>query len=513
MNCWWENYLKSEKILQVNPSSKVLVTSAVEGKFGVLTNTGSLAVTTGLHTGRAANDKYVVLGEKSEQVIDWSNNIHKIDQTNFGKIKSTILNQLNKDESTNAHLYIMERSACALPQYSLGIRLITNNPTHALFAHHIFREKVDQPQLGFFTIFHHPEPIPEIKAFGLNSTTAIIINMDLQEILITGTSYAGEIKKSIFSVLNVLLPQHGILPMHSGVNVTTSGSSSIFFGLSGTGKTTLSTDIDTLLVGDDEHGLCPEGIFNLEGGCYAKTLGLTVATEPQIFEAATAKEALLENVVLDQKTSEPHFLDSSLTENGRATYPLSFIQGSIKEGKCGLPKNIFFLTADAYGVLPAVSQLTPEQSIYYFLSGYTAKLAGTEVGQKKVSAAFSHCFGAPFMMCRPQVYSELFLKYMNQLKFKVWLINTGWYGGAYGVGRRYELSLTRNIIRAIQKSSLIQSQFEIEPNFSLSIPKEIEGVATERLRPSQSWSSKEEYEVQAKKLNKLFEDNYKRFQS
>ena len=507
MKNWFENYLSDEILIKNELSVKELVQEALINQQGRLSANGALVVNTGKHTGRSADDKYVVAGPIADAEIDWSNNIRKLSRSDFQSIREEILN----DFEQNGPVYTIEKSVGAHPDYSLGVRLITTNPVHVLFSHHIFREKSSKNKLGTFTVLHHPKPELEIKDFGLKSSTAIIIDFENREIIISGTSYAGEIKKSIFSVLNVLLPDLDVLPMHTGANVTKDGKVSLFFGLSGTGKTTLSTDEGTYLIGDDEHGLYPSGVFNFEGGCYAKTLGLTVKSEPQIFQAIKTPGTLLENVVIDESTREPIFTDSSITENGRATYPLSSIPSALQEGIAGPPSNIFFLTADAFGVLPAVSKLSNDQALFYFLSGYTAKLAGTEVGLKKVTATFSHCFGAPFMMRKPEVYAQLLMNYIKRLNINVWLINTGWYGGAYGKGKRYELSLTRNIIRGIQKGELDHVYCSTEPYFSLSIPEEVPGVEDSRLLPYKSWSNLNEYNQSAQMLKSLFEKNFEKY--
>jgi phosphoenolpyruvate carboxykinase (ATP) len=364
---------------------------------------------------------------------------------------------------------------------------------------------------GTYRIFHAPDFNANAQKLELRSETAIAMDLEAKEILICGTLYAGEIKKSLFSVLNYILPDKNILPMHAGSNVDPKTNDvSVFFGLSGTGKTTLSTQESRLLIGDDEHGLSDQGIFNFEGGCYAKTYKLSKESEPEIFKAANTYGALLENVVL-AKNNAPDFDDMSLAENGRCAYPLNFIEGIEPSSKGGIPSNMFFLTADAFGVLPPVSLLSNEQAKYYFLSGYTAKLAGTEMGVTEPQATFSTCFGAPFMMRPAGEYAELLGNYIKKYNIKVWLINTGWSGGVYGVGSRFPLKTTRRIIDAIQHKELDNASFETEAFFGLKVPTSISGVDAKLLSPIQNWSDSDAFKDVAKKLATMFKENFKRF--
>lgn len=509
MKNWWNEHISGRVPTLVNLEVPVLVERCLQERKGELSADGALVVHTGKFTGRAADDKYVVDDDYSHGRIDWKNNINTMKADQFEKLRDEFSKYIN---GSGEKLYIMERSVGADSDYSLGVRVITTSPSHALFAHHMFRPKTNNPKLNFFTVYHCPELEPNPKEHNLKSSTVIAINFTSREVIILGTGYAGEMKKAIFSVMNVLLPDAGVLPMHSGSNVDDRGNVSVFFGLSGTGKTTLSTDIGLKLIGDDEHGLSEDGIFNIEGGCYAKTYKLTAKGEPQVYFATNHFGSLIENVKLDEKR-RPLFDDKSITENGRSSYPLNFISDSVASGMGNFPKNIFFLSADAMGVLPAVAKLNPEQAMYYFLSGYTAKLAGTELGLAGIKAAFSHCFGAPFMMRHPETYAELLKHFMQEHDLDVWLINTGWCGGAYGVGERYDLSVTRQIIRAIQRGLPADTQYENDSVFDLSLPVSIPGVESKFLRPDSLWKDKDNYRSTAEKLRELFEENYKKFET
>lgn len=470
---------------------------------------GSLVIKTGKFTGRAASDKYIVTGPFSNKVIDWKNSIRPMEAGDFNALKLEMLEKFNTGKRT---LFITTKSAGANPAFALEVNLITPSASHALFCTNIFRDEQLEYPMGSFTIYHDPDFLADTTKYPLRSSTVIATNFSTNEILIAGTGYAGEIKKSIFSVLNTILPEHGILPMHTGANQSKNGTTSLFFGLSGTGKTTLSTDTDVDIIGDDEHGMSESGIFNFEGGCYAKTDGLTLEREPDIFKASNRFKSLLENVVLDELTRRPNFDDKSITENGRATYSLNALTNTVKNSRGALPSNIFFLSADALGVLPAVSLLTTEQAIYYFLTGYTAKLAGTEIGLKEIEVTFSHCFGAPFMMRRPKDYAHLLENFLTKHPIKVWLINTGWYGGAYGTGKRYPLLLTRNCIRSIQAGAG-DIQFDLNEIFNLKIPRELQNVDSNFLAPEKLWKDKSEYNKAALSLRDRFEENFKKFSS
>lgn len=504
---WWNGIISGETPTIVNAPRALLVERTIQNRAGELSSGGALVVRSGKFTGRAAEDKYVVEDDYSKGAIDWSGKLLSMKPETFTSIKEEVLKKINIQKP---HTYIMERSAGADCKLSIGVRLITTSPVHALFASEIFRDYTGEHPLGDYTIYHDPELELDAKKHKLRSSTAIILSYATKEILICGTAYCGEIKKSIFTVMNTILPDKGILPMHTGASMDPKGNVSLFFGLSGTGKTTLSTDEGMKVIGDDEHGLSDEGTFNFEGGCYAKTYGLSPSTEPQIFEASTSFASILENVALNEKR-EPQFDDKSITENGRSTYPLSALADHLPEGKAGIPSHIFFLSADALGVLPAVSQLDHEQAMYFFLSGYTAKLAGTEVGVKGISTTFSHCFGAPFMVRPPMDYGLLLKDFLKRHPIKVWLVNTGWYGGPCGVGERYNLSVTRSIIRSIQGGFGEEASFEKEPFFGLQVPTRLGQVDEKFLNPRSLWKDSSAYDNAARELKGKFDENFKKY--
>lgn len=490
-----------------NGSQDLLIQHAVEHTGAKLTSAGAIVVNTGKHTGRAAKDKYVVFTPKTENTIDWKNNVNKMTPETFAAIKNDIITHIN----ASPRLYWSKKNVGAMEKYALGTQLFSTHPSHTLFFDYLMRnDGFKNPALGLYTIYHAPTLNIDTAKYGTRSETVIAMDMDNNEIIIAGTLYAGEIKKSVFSAMNYILPDHGVLPMHAGSNVNEKGEVSVFFGLSGTGKTTLSTQEGRLLIGDDEHGLCADGIFNFEGGCYAKTIKLSPTGEPGIFKACNTKGAILENVVL--KGDKLDFDDTSLGENGRCAYPLRFIDEVNADSKGQTPNHMFFLSADAFGVLPPVSKLTPKQAMYYFLSGYTAKVAGTEMGVTEPKATFSTCFGAPFMMRQPSVYAKLLGEYIQKHNINVWLINTGWTGGAYGVGNRFPLKVTRRIIEAIQNGELANASYTQESNFGLSVPTKIQGVDQNLLTPEKTWPG-EGYQETAKKLGDMFSDNYAAFHS
>ena len=471
-----------------------------------LTQDGALLVKTGKFTGRAAKDKYVVLSEETSTTVCWENEVSKMTPENFGKLKHIVIKHL-ENSSTQ---YFMHRSVGADSNFALGICLHTNSASHALFALNMFRPKIAHSD---FTILHAPDLEVDKTEFDTKSGTVIVTSFEEKMVIIVGTRYAGEIKKSAFSLMNYILPTKKTLPMHSGISMTKDQEVSIFFGLSGTGKTTLSTDTGLCLIGDDEHGLNDQGVFNFEGGCYAKTYKLAAVTETEIFKASNRFGTLLENVMMNPETRTVDFFDASIAENGRSSYPLEFIPDYVESGKGPTPKNIFFLSADAFGILPPVAKLNREQAMFYFLSGYTAKLAGTEMGVVHPQAAFSACFGAPFMLRHAAVYVDLLGHYLDQLKTNVWLINTGWTGGAYGVGERFPLKVTRQIIREIQKNGLAGTQYSDDPVFGFAIPKSVPGLDEQVLVAKSTWKDKSAYDAEAKKLAQMFIKNCEKFGS
>lgn len=493
--------LDLDKKVSVNAGPDFLINKAVALGHGTLAKNGSLVVKTGAHTGRAAKDKYVVYSDSTKDSIWWDNNLNKMTAENFAKLKNKAIEYLNEQDE----LFISENSVGAHHIHNVGVRVITPRPSAALFANYLFRKMEREFGANDFTILHVPQLKIDPASFDVKNETVIATCFTTKTTIVVGSLYNGEIKKSMFCVLNYILPDKGVLPMHAGANEMGNGDVSVFFGLSGTGKTTLSTDEGTLLIGDDEHGLSDEGVFNFEGGCYAKTFELSQEAEPGIWDASNKFGAILENVVMDNE-GVLDFDDKSLSENGRSSYPLDFIDG-IKESSTGkVPKNIFFLTADAFGVLPPVSKLSKEQAMYYFVLGYTAKLAGTEIGVVEPQMTFSPCFGAPFMLRAPKVYADLLGNYIEKYDIQVWLINTGWTGGAYGVGHRFPIKVTRQIIRAIQKDGLIDVPTSTDPIFGLEIPQAIEGIEQKILWPRECWNEKDEYDEKAKNLANSFSE-------
>jgi len=494
--------------LHWNKSKAVLVEDTLKLGKGVLASNGALVVETGKHTGRAAKDKYVVLTESTQATVDWNPEVLKMSPETFTKLKAKVVDYLNQQD----RLYISDHSVGAEKDYNLTLRLYTPSPSHNIFALNLFRKTIREYSVNDYTVLHAPELEVDPAEFESRSGTIITTNFDEKTIIICGTRYAGEIKKSIFSIMNYLLPGRHVLPMHSGASIGKTGEACLFFGLSGTGKTTLSSDEGTQLIGDDEHGLSDTGIFNFEGGCYAKMIKLSKENEPEIYEACTQFGALLENVVIDPETREPDFDDNSLAENSRGSYPIEFIDERVESGLGPIPKHMFFLTCDAFGVLPPVSKLTKNQAMYYFLSGYTAKVAGTEMGVKEPQATFSTCFGSPFMLRRPQEYGEILGEYLDKLNIKVWLVNTGWTEGPYGEGHRISLSITRKIIRAIQANTLNDAETFKDEIFGLNIPKEIPGFFSGILNPRDTWKDKEAYDQMAQKLANMFHENFRKYE-
>lgn len=485
-----------------NSHRSFLMAKALQKFEGVLGPHGELVVKTGSHTGRSANDKYVTMNELTCDKIWWENNINKMSEQVFGELLKDVTAYLKNQEE----LFFTERSIGSSSHFSLGIDFVSPRASSALFTQYMFKDFEPGKHNDHFRILHAPLFQLDPKKYGTKSETVIVTCFKEKTTIIVGTLYAGEIKKSMFSIMNFLLPERGILPMHSGANQNSAKESFVFFGLSGTGKTTLSTDEGLELIGDDEHGLTENGIFNFEGGCYAKTHKLSLETEPSIYRASTQFSSFLENVKLADDNSALDFFDDSLTENGRSSYPLSFIENRAAAGVGRIPKNIFYLSADAFGVLPPVSLLTAQQASDYFELGYSAKLAGTEIGLKTPKATFSSCFGAPFMLCRPAVYSKLLNEFITKHKIKVWLINTGWYGGSYGTGKRFPLNVTRTIIREIQANKLEHSEFVHDEIFQLQIPKAINHIDPEILVPQNAWGNKDEYKKMASQLAADFKE-------
>lgn len=483
------------------------IQKAVERQQGKLSKDGALIVETGKHTGRSANDRYIVKTPTTENTIWWENNLNPMSPEDFSNLKEKVVTYLN----SKPELYVTERSVGADPEHNISARLITPRPQHALFSTHLFRDKQRDWKDSDFTILHAPGLLIKKDEFNTKSETCVVTCFDTNTTIIVGTFYAGEIKKSMFSVMNYRLPELGILPMHAGASRLENKETSVFFGLSGTGKTTLSTDEGTYIIGDDEHGLNDSGVFNFEGGCYAKTYKLSHETEPEIWDATNRFGAMIENVKYDRQTGTIDFNDKSITENGRASYPLEFIEELETSSRGQIPSHIFFLTADAFGVLPPVSKLSKEQAMFYFVLGYTAKLAGTEIGVTEPQAAFSPCFGAPFMLRHPSVYAKLLGEYLDKYDINVWLVNTGWTGGPYGEGERFPLKVTRKIIRAVQANTLNNIDTESDPIFGFNLPVGIDGVENDLLWPQKTWKDQSAYTPKAQELAASFHTQMKKF--
>lgn len=486
-----------------------LVEKVLQRNEGRLTHTGAVAVTTGKYTGRSPKDKYIVEEPSTKQTIDWGPVNQPMEPETFDKLYDKVLDYLMKQDE----LFVFKGFAGADPKSRLPIQVVNEFAWHNLFVHQLFiRPSAEElaahePQ---FTVICAPNFKADPAVDGTRSEAFIIISFERRTVLIGGTEYAGEMKKSIFSVMNYLLPEQGILPMHCSANVGQEGDVALFFGLSGTGKTTLSADPKRRLIGDDEHGWSSRGIFNIEGGCYAKCINLSREKEPQIFDAI-GFGAVLENVVLDDATRVPNYDDGTLTENTRAAYPIQAIDNIIDPSVAGHPSTIVFLTADAFGVLPPISKLTREQAMYHFLSGYTSKLAGTERGVTEPEATFSTCFGAPFLP-RPAVeYAEMLGQKIAEHNVRVFLVNTGWTGGPYGVGSRMKLAYTRAMVQAAVEGELDNIETVQDPIFGLAIPAHVPGVPDDVLQPQNTWADKQAYEQKAKELAQKFRTNFQKF--
>ncbi len=504
-----ENHgLTPTKAVYWNLSPAELVEQAVKRGEGQLTQDGPLLAITTPHTGRSPNDKYTVREPSSEKDIWWDKN-NALTGAQFDQLHRKTLTYLNERE-----LFVRELHTCADPANRLRIRLIDAVAWTNLFANNLFIRPVAKDLADFtpdFTILHAPELKADPKVDGTRTETVIAINFAHKIILIMGTRYAGEVKKSVFTILNYLLPKQGVLSMHCSANIGAKGDTALFFGLSGTGKTTLSADPDRGLIGDDEHGWGDTGVFNFEGGCYAKVIKLSAEAEPEIFSTTKRFGTVLENVVIDPDTHALLLDLDTITENTRAAYPIDFIGNAVIPGIGGHPKNVMFLTADAFGVLPPISKLTPEQAMYHFLSGYTAKLAGTERGVTEPQATFSTCFGAPFLPLHPTVYAKMLGEKLAKHNAQVWLVNTGWSGGPYGIGSRMKIAYTRAMVRAALLGELDKVPTQIDPIFGLPMPMACPGVPAEVLNPRNTWTDKDAYDKKARELAGLFVKNFEQF--
>lgn len=492
-----------------NLSTPLLYEEAIRRSEARLSHLGPLVVRTGQHTGRSPNDKFVVQEASSEDLIWWGKVNHPMHENTFERLRLRMMAYMQGKD-----LFVQDCYVGADPDYRVSLRVITETAWHSLFAHNMFIQPEKEELKNFvpeFTIIQAPgfHAIPELD--GTRSEVFVAINFAERVVLIGGTQYAGEIKKSAFTIMNYLLPQKDVLSMHCSANTSQDGEVAVFFGLSGTGKTTLSADPERILIGDDEHGWSDNGVFNFEGGCYAKVINLSAQAEPEIYETTRRFGTVLENVAFDSRSGYLDLNDSSLTENTRAAYPISHIPNAKLDGVAGTPKNIIMLTADAFGVLPPISKLTPEQAMYHFLSGYTARVAGTEKGVTEPQATFSACFGAPFLALRPVVYAHLLGDKIASHDVNVWLVNTGWTGGAYGVGHRMPIKDTRALIRAALDGSLAEIPTEVEPYFGLNVPTSCPGVESAVLNPVNTWADKAAYDAQARKVAEMFAKNFETF--
>lgn len=498
------------KKVERNMSPAALVEEAVKAEGARLMDKGALLVETGKYTGRSPKDRFIVDEEGISENINWGVENKKIAPETFDAIYKKVGKYLS-----GKNIYVFDGFAGADPKFRLSIRVINEYPSQNLFMNNMLLRPTADELKGFkeeFTVICAPGLKLDPKVDKVNSEAAIMISFKHNMIVVAGSKYGGEMKKGVFSVMNYLLPAKGVLGMHCSANMAIDGSkdTALFFGLSGTGKTTLSADPKRGLIGDDEHGWSEDGIFNIEGGCYAKCIDLSKEHEPEIY-GAIRHGAVVENVVVDKDTHAPDYTDKSLTENTRVAYPIDFIPNCVVPGVGGHPKTIIFLTADAFGVLPPVSKLTKEQAMYYFVSGYTSKVAGTERGITDPVCTFSTCFGAPFLPRPSSVYADLLGEKIEKYGSNVYLINTGWSGGAYGVGKRMSLPVTRAIVTAALNGSLAKVNYETEKYFGLSVPTSCEGVEANILNPINAWSDKNEYDRLAKKLAHDFVENFKKY--
>ena len=495
--------------LHWNLGTPALVEHAVSNGEGVLAKDGPLVVKTGKHTGRSANDKFTVRDSETESTI-WWDNAKAITPDHFAALKEDFLAAL----ASKDRLYVSDLYGGSQPEYRVRVRVINELAWHNLFIRTLLVRPEAGELAGFepeFTIIDLPSFRADPARHGTRSETVIAVNLTERMILIGGTAYAGEMKKSVFGILNYLLPTQGVMPMHCSANIGPNGDTAIFFGLSGTGKTTLSADASRTLIGDDEHGWSDTAVFNFEGGCYAKMIRLSPEAEPEIYATTKRFGTVLENVVIDPVTREHDLDDNSLAENTRGAYPIDFIPNSSAENMGPVPRNVIFLTADAFGVLPPIARLTPEQAMYHFLSGYTAKVAGTEIGVTEPEATFSTCFGAPFMPRHPSVYGNLLKERIAKGGVDCWLVNTGWTGGKYGVGSRMPIKVTRALLNAALDGSLKSVSFRKDPWFGFDVPVSVPGVDSKILDPRATWADGAEYDATAARLVKLFNDNFAKF--
>ena len=492
-----------------NLGAEQLYEYAIAAKEGHVVEGGAFCAETGIHTGRSPKDKFVVCDAQTEKNIWWEKN-GKLSPEQFDVLLADFL-----DHAKGKQLYGQDLLGGADPKYRIKARVFTELAWHSLFIRSLLirPDRKDLPSyVPDFTILCLPTFKADPKKHGVRSETVIAIDFTRRMILIGGSFYAGEMKKSVFTTLNYYLPAESVMPMHCSANVGKDGDVALFFGLSGTGKTTLSADPNRTLIGDDEHGWGPSGVFNFEGGCYAKTIKLSAEAEPEIYAATLRFGSVLENVGFDPQTRLVDFDDQSKTENTRSAYPLDYIPNASRSGRAGMPKNLVMLTADAFGVMPPIAKLTPAQAMYHFLSGYTAKVAGTEKGLVGVEPEFSTCFGAPFLPRHPTVYGNLLRELIAVHNVDCWLVNTGWTAGKYGVGRRMPIKVTRTLLTAALDGSLRNAKFRTDPYFGFSVPTSVPGIEPHLLYPFKTWQNKSEFDETARKLVAMFQKNFVQFE-
>lgn len=489
-----------------------LIELAIARGEGQLADMGPFVAVTTPHTGRSPNDKFIVKEPGTEADVDWGTVNQPISPECFHALRADVQSYLDGRDQ----LVVQDLHCGADPRYHLAVRYVSPSAWHMAFVRNMFRRPELAELASFapnFTVLHAPEFQADPSRHGTRTGTFIALNLAEHMILIGGTRYAGELKKAMFTVMNYYMPRQGVLSMHCSANIGPNGDTALFFGLSGTGKTTLSADPTRALIGDDEHGWAPDGTFNYEGGCYAKVINLSPEGEPDIYRTTQMFGTILENVVLDPATRKVRFESQIITENTRASYPLHYIPNFVPSGRGGHPRNIVFLTADAFGVLPPIAKLSRNQAMYYFLSGYTAKVAGTERGITEPQATFSSCFGAVFMVWHPTKYAEMLGRLIDEHGSNVWLVNTGWSGGPFGVGRRIKLGYTRAMVHATLDGSLNDVKTRTDPIFGLAIPQAVPTVPTEVLDPRSTWPDASAYDTQARKLSEMFRKNFEKFGS
>ena len=497
--------------LHWNLTTAPLIEMAVARGEGLLSKDGAFVVETGAHTGRSAQDKFIVSDAVTEPVIWWGKTNKAISPAQFANVRADFAAAI----ATKQVLFVQDLFGGSQPEHRVNVRVITEFAWHSLF----IRTLLVRPEVGALAEFLPEFTIVDLPSFradpvrhGCRGETIIAVDFEGKTILIGGTQYSGEMKKSVFSILNYLLPPQGIMPMHCSANIGPKGDTAVFFGLSGTGKTTLSADASRTLIGDDEHGWSDTAVFNFEGGCYAKAIRLSAEAEPEIYATTKRFGTILENVVIDPASREIDLDDARLAENSRASYPIDFIPNASADNLGPVPSNVIMLTADAFGILPPIAKLTPEQAMYHFLSGYTARVAGTEIGVTEPDATFSTCFGAPFMPRHPSVYGNLLKERIARGGVDCWLVNTGWTGGIYGTGSRMPIRVTRALLNAALDGSLNDAEFRTDPNFGFQVPVSVPGVEPRILNPRETWADKAAYDAKARALVAMFVANFAQFE-